>query len=107
MVVVGSKESRHNGVAHEVGRYAEGENPPRRTCFGGALLLPSHAIYIRGEQLMGKLKQVVMTVTEDDMGQPEADLSFIKEIQLFNDFMEGFDFPIVPEVEGYSNECNN
>ena len=56
---------------------------------------------------MSKLKQVVMTVTEDDMGQPEADLSFIKEIQLFNDFMEGFDFPIVPEVEGYSNECNN
>ena len=53
---------------------------------------------------MGKLKQVVMTVTEDDMGQPEADLSFIKEIHLF---MEGLDFPTVPEVEGYSNECNN
>lgn len=56
---------------------------------------------------MGKLKQQVMAATEDDMGQAEVDSSYIKEIQLFNDFMEGFDFPIVPEVEGYSNECNN
>jgi len=56
---------------------------------------------------MGKLKQVVMTAVDDDMGQPEADLSFLKEIKQINDMLEGLDFPTVPEVEGYSNECNN
>jgi len=55
---------------------------------------------------MGKLKQVVMTVTEDDMGQPEADLSFLKEIKQINDMLEGLDFPTVPEVEGFAGECN-
>lgn len=56
---------------------------------------------------MGKLKQQVMATTEDDMGQAEVDLSYIKEIKIFNDFMDGLDFPTVPEVEGYSDDCNN
>ena len=56
---------------------------------------------------MSKLKQVVMTVTEDDMGQPEADLSFIKEIQLFNDFMEGNGWGEVDLPEGFAGECND
>jgi hypothetical protein len=55
---------------------------------------------------MGKLKQVVMTVTEDDMGQPEADLSFIKDLEFVNDMLEGLDLPTIIEVEGFAGECN-
>lgn len=49
---------------------------------------------------MGRLKSYLMEATGEDF-------DLIPEMQAMNKLFDGLDLPIVDDVEGYSNECNN